>query len=108
MPERADRQGNGRAFVALILVLASAPAFDALRGIIRQIIRQPNYLAAITMGAGPWRLSRGHAAELSAAHNAAFPRIIGVSMAVYGVIGVFGFVNRTEFDLGVCLLQAGV
>ncbi len=37
-----------------------------------------------------------------------FLHIIGVAMAVYGMIGVFGFVNRTELDLGVCLLQAGV
>lgn len=33
-----------------------------------------------------------------------FLHTIGVAMAVYGVIGVLGFVNRTEF----VLLQAGV
>ena len=90
-------------------MLAGAPAFNALRGIIRQIIHQPDYLAAITMGAGQWRLSRGHVLPNSMPHTMPLLlHIIGASMAVYGVIGIFGFVNRTEFDLGVCLLQAGV
>jgi len=34
-----------------------------------------------------------------------FPHIIGAAMAAYGAIGLFGFVNRTELDLGVFLLR---
>jgi hypothetical protein len=34
-----------------------------------------------------------------------FLHIIGAAMAAYGAIGLFGFVNRTELDLGVFLLR---
>jgi peptide/nickel transport system permease protein len=98
---------QGAALVALIFVLAGAPlAFNALRGVIRQIIRQPYYLAAIAMGAGPWRLARRHVLPNALPHTALlFLHIIGAAMAAYGAIGLFGFVNRTELDLGVFLLR---
>lgn len=90
-----------------IFVLAGLPLlYNSLRGVIVQIMQQPYYQAAIALGANKWQLTRNHIVPNLLPHALPIiPYITGVAIAIYGGIGIFGFINRSELDLGVFLLR---
>jgi ABC-type dipeptide/oligopeptide/nickel transport system permease subunit len=90
-----------------VFVIAGLPlTFNAIRSAVRNIMAEPYFQAAISLGSGPLRLIRNHIIP-----NILPPllpvavHVFGAAIAVYGGIGVFGFVNRSELDLGVFLLR---
>jgi peptide/nickel transport system permease protein len=98
---------QGAAIATFVFVIAGVPlAFNTLRGTVRQITRQPYYHAAIALGANEWWLVRRHIIPNALPH--CIPLLLhvtGAAMAVYGGVGVFGFLNRKSLDLGVFLLR---
>jgi len=99
---------SGAVLAVAIFVIAGLPlAFSSVRGIVRQITQQTYYQAAIALGASDWQLARNHVLPNMVPYLAPLSlHVVGAALAVYGGIGIFGFVNRQELDLGVLLLRA--
>jgi ABC-type dipeptide/oligopeptide/nickel transport system permease subunit len=69
-------------------------------------MHEPYYVAAIALGASHLRLIRYHILPNAISFFAPpFFYVFGAAIAVYGAVGIFGFVNRKELDLGVFLLR---
>lgn len=97
----------GAVVAPLIFAIAGLPLiFNGLRGIVRQILHQPYCSAATALGAGEWHVFYRHVVPNTVPLAAPlFVHTMGAAMAVYGGIGVFGFVSRRELDLGILLLR---
>lgn len=98
---------GGFATVTVIFAFAAMPlVFNFLSGVVRNIMHQPYYLAATALGVSDLGLIVRHIIP-----NALplclppFLYVVGSAIAVYGAVGIFGFVNRRELDLGVFLLR---
>ena len=90
-----------------IFVIAGLPIlYGTVQGVVRQISHAAYCEAAVSLGSPRWRIVTRHILPN------AMPRLIptmvhvfGAALAIYGGVGVFGFVNRQELDLGVLLLR---
>jgi ABC-type dipeptide/oligopeptide/nickel transport system permease subunit len=98
---------GGFVIVTVIFAFAAMPlVFNFLSGVVRNIMHQPYYLAAIALGVGNLGLILRHIIP-----NAVplcmppFFYVVGSAITVYGAIGIFGFINRRSLDLGVFLLR---
>lgn len=93
--------------VTLIFSFAALPlAFNFISGVVGSIMKKPYYEAAIAAGGSDWALFRRHVVPNTVPGcMPLFLFLIGAAIAVYGAIGIFGFVNRQELDLGVFLLR---
>ncbi|MEL6416027.1 MAG: ABC transporter permease subunit [Pseudomonadota bacterium] len=98
---------GGYVLVALVFSVAGLPlCYNFIYARAREIQYQVYYFSAIALGAGRWRLSRYHILpNLLPSCGSLVIHIFGSAMAVYGAVGLFGFVNREEYDLGVMLLR---
>jgi len=92
---------------ATIFMVAALPlVFTTLRGYVVDVMLQPYCEAAIVVGTDGWRLMWRHVFPNVLPYAIPlFIHVLGAAIAVYGAVGVFGFVSRDAFDLGVFLLR---
>jgi peptide/nickel transport system permease protein len=99
---------GGATVVVGIFALVSLPlAFNTVGFAVRNTMAQTYYRAAIALGGSEWHLLKVHILPNSFPYCVPlFIYLLGSAIAIYGAIGIFGFVNRQELDLGVFLLRA--
>jgi peptide/nickel transport system permease protein len=97
----------GLLVVTAVFVLAGLPIiFNAIRGTVGLVMKEPYFMAAIALGSSDMRIIMNHIVPNTLPHCAPlFIHVLGSALAVYGGIGVFGFINRESLDLGVFLLR---
>lgn len=95
------------AITACIFVVAGLPlVYNSLAGRAAQIIKTSYFRSAIALGANDWHLIRYHLVPNLLPHALPFVFYVsGVAVAIFGGVGLFGFINRSELDLGVFLLR---
>jgi len=91
--------------VALAVGL-SPLAYATLKGVMKEVIRQPFIAGAVLSGLPRHVILLRHVIPHVFAPTAALAfNILGAAVAVYGAIGAFGFANRQTLDLGTLLLR---
>lgn len=93
--------------VTAVFTFAALPlVFNFLANLARDVMNRPYYKAALALGANDIYMFRRHLIPgMWRQCLAPFLLLVGSALAVYGVIGIFGFVNRSDLDLGVLLLR---
>lgn len=98
---------GGFAVVTAVFAVATLPLVLGFLGdVIKTIMGQQYVFAALSMGQGRWRVFCRHVLPNTLLECwPLFFYLSGSAIAIYGAVGIFGFVNRSEMDLGVMLLR---
>lgn len=100
-------QKGGFITITIVFAFAALPlVYNFIVGVVKGIMSEEYYAAAIALGVGKmWLLTRHILPNALPLCVPPFFFVVGSAIAVYGAIGLFGFVNRRELDLGVFVLR---
>jgi len=87
--------------------IALAPlAYATMKNLFAEIMRQPFVVASVVSGMPRREILLCHVFPHSVSPSLALVlNLLGASVAIYGSLGAFGFVNRQTLDLGTLLLR---
>lgn len=91
----------------LLFIIGGLPLLQrTVQGVVRRVLSEPYCAAAVTLGTTRSRLAWRHVLPNAVPHLRPIAiYLLGAAIAIYGGVGVFGFINRQEMDLGVMLLR---
>jgi peptide/nickel transport system permease protein len=104
----AALSGSSTLIIGIVFTLAVLPAVsNILAGEFSRLNQEAFIESARLLGVGEMRLLRRHILPNALPVLAPmFIQILGTAIAIKGAIGLMGFSNRSEYDLGIILIRA--